>query len=316
MDKVNQILQGAITIAVVCLGIGELNPALAANLVTDAIKFSPNEDEAAIQATGAASVTFGNTTIYIGTYQKAEDNQDPIITSFTNGVRDWVMTDYETTGADSRGLGLLWDGVDNLYAAFTTDGTQGDPSEDFRRFTTDGWLTTYGAGGGGQVTVLLKLNPTTGQGLAGTFVSSLLSKGNSNTLLPTEFSFSSQGNVILQADSYFAPRRTNTERMEQTFASGSPFDYRIELTPDLSTALSAISPGWDGVPPDFEFPPMPPVENGGDDTPPPVENGGGDTPPPVDDDVVSVPEPSAVSGILMLGLGLLKMSRNRKVIKR
>ncbi|MFW6264102.1 MAG: PEP-CTERM sorting domain-containing protein, partial [Cyanobacteriota bacterium] len=48
----------------------------------------------------------------------------------------------------------------------------------------------------------------------------------------------------------------------------------------------------------------------------PVENGGGDTPPPVDDDVVSVPEPSAVSGILMLGLGLLKMSRNRKVIKR
>jgi hypothetical protein len=102
-------------------------------------KFTATDTETTLISNGVAVVSNGNTNIYIGTNQVSSSNQNPILTSFTNGVRDWVTTDIETTGADGRGVALLWNGNDELYAAFTTDGTQGNASEDFRRFTSSGW---------------------------------------------------------------------------------------------------------------------------------------------------------------------------------
>jgi hypothetical protein len=50
--------------------------------------------------------------------------------------------------------------LDALYGVFTATGTQGTSSTDYRRFTTTGWLTSYGAGGGPKVSVILKINTT------------------------------------------------------------------------------------------------------------------------------------------------------------
>ena len=66
-----------------------------------------------------------------------------------NPGNNWVRTDYEITGADSRGYGLFWSGAD-LYGVFSVDGTQGTSAEDFRRASSDastGWIRSYGSGG-------------------------------------------------------------------------------------------------------------------------------------------------------------------------
>ncbi|MEM7760297.1 MAG: hypothetical protein AAF298_19535 [Cyanobacteria bacterium P01_A01_bin.40] len=218
------------------------------------IKFKPTDNESTLIAKDVAVVSNGNTNIYIGTNQVSSNNQDPILTSFTNGERDWITTDIETTGADGRGIALLWDSSDNLYAAFTTDGTQGNAEQDFRRFTDSGWLSSYGQGGGAKATVLLKIDPSSGAAIVdnGTFVSAVLSNGKTNTLVPTDLSFAEDGNLVLTADSYFNPRRVDTTRMNQTTPGSSPFNYTITFDPSLQVAQSAVSPGWDGVSIDIE----------------------------------------------------------------
>jgi hypothetical protein len=146
------------------------------------VTFSCKDSEATIRAKNGPRVTFGSSTIYIGYQQVSSINQDPRMVRFDNGVRTWCKTDYDTTGADGRGYGLLWNGSSILYAAFSTDGTQGTSSQDFRRFATNGWLTTYGRGGGRKVAILARIDPKTGNVLNATFLSALLSNGESNSL--------------------------------------------------------------------------------------------------------------------------------------
>ncbi|MGC9503252.1 Calx-beta domain-containing protein [Baaleninema sp.] len=201
-------------------------------------------DEAAVAALNGPSVTVGDTTLYIGYEQVSSNNRDPRLVSFTNGVQNWYRTDYEVTGDDGTGVGLLWDGGNNLYGVFTATGTQGSPSEDFREFATDGWLTSYGQGGGAKVSIVAKIDPATGDVSDATFVSALLSNGNSNTLNVTGLSFNGS-NVVVEAQSFFSPRRTDTTAMENTGSdTSSPFDYEIEFTPDLTSAVRAVAPGF------------------------------------------------------------------------
>lgn len=216
-------------------------------------KFTVDSAESSLQTNNVAVVSNNNTNIYIGTNQISSDNQNPIITSFTNGERDWVFSDIETTGADSRGVALLWDGNNQLYAAFTTDGTQGLVTEDFRRFTQNGWLDSYGQGGGAKATVLLKIeldkidpdnpNNTTGVINNGTFVYARLDSGNTNTLVPSNMYFLGT-DIVLEAQSFFSPLDINKNQMVQTIPSQSPFDYTITFDNNLIEAKDAVSPGW------------------------------------------------------------------------
>lgn len=201
-------------------------------------------NEAAVRALGGPSIAVNNTTLYIGYEQVSTTNQDPRLVSFTNGVQDWYRTDYEVTNDDGTGTGLVWDGTtDSLYATFTSTGSQGTPDQDFREFATNGWLSSYGQGGGAQVSVLARIDPATGDVLDATFISALLSGGNSNSLNVTDLGLDGD-NVIVSANSFFSPRRTDTTAMNFTGSGGSPFGYTIEFTPDLSTAVRAEAPSF------------------------------------------------------------------------
>jgi hypothetical protein len=210
----------------------------AGNLKVD---LSETFTEAQAQASGAARVTVGNTTIYIGTKQVSTIDQNPIVLSYTSGVQDWFFF-HEQTPPDSRGIGLLVDysgtTINSLYAAFTTDGGSTDPNG-IQRFTTGGWLTSYGSGGGAYATVLLKLDPSTGNGLSGTFVRSQLSSGNTNTLIPTGLGFDGSGNVVLNASAYFTPLDVDKTLLDVSSLGSSPFAYTLTLSPNLSSAISA-----------------------------------------------------------------------------
>ncbi len=222
---------------------------LPAAISSTAVQFTPNSDEATIAASDAQRLTLGSQTIYIGFWQESGINQDPIIASFDseNPENNWVRTDYESTGADGRGQGLFWDGT-NLYGVFSTDGTQGSPSEDWRRATgdvTQNWLRSYGAGGGAKVGVLGRIDPATGELLDAAFLSAVLTNGNSNTLTITDITTNEAGNLVVSAQSFFGPRNPDGSRMTQVDTSlSSPFDYTVEITPDLNTVISTSAVGW------------------------------------------------------------------------
>ncbi|NEQ51935.1 MAG: DUF4114 domain-containing protein [Leptolyngbya sp. SIO3F4] len=209
------------------------------------VKFDANDTEADIQASGAQQITIGDQRIYIGTNQVSGNNQNPIIASF--GSQNWVGTDYEITGADGRGLGLVWTGT-ALYAVFTVDGTQGSPSEDFRRKSQDAttaWLRSYGQGGGPKASVIGQIDPATGELLAAAYLTAILSSGNSNTLTVTDIGTNNDGNLVVQAESFFSPRRPDGTAMTQVDTQvSSPFAYTVELTPDLQRVLSTRAVGW------------------------------------------------------------------------
>ena len=219
-----------------------------AEITNNVIKFTPSSTEEEIKAQNGPSIELvDGETIYIGTWQRTVNNQDPIIASFDpiNPTNNWVRTDYETTGADGRGRGLFWDGED-LYAVFSVDGTQGTPEQDFRRAATDAvqpWLRSYGQGGGASVSVVARIdiddltNP--GEMTDAAYFTALLSNGNSNTLKVTDISINSDNNLIVEADSFFSPRNPDGSRIEIPSGLSSPFDYRLVITPDLNEVLDS-----------------------------------------------------------------------------
>ncbi len=225
-------------------------PAIAStsSIVSNTVKFTPSDSQSAIASRGAARIKIGTQTIYIGTQQVSSINQNPIIRSFdsSNPANNWTRTNYEVTGADGRGYGLFWDGK-NLYGVFSVDGNQGTASQDFRRVATNAtqsWLRSYGSGGGAKIGVLARINPATGAMTSAVHLSSVLSNGRSNSLAIRNLSVNSAGNLVVQSNAWWAPRRANGSAMTQTGIGGSPFDYRLELTRDLKTVVKASAVGW------------------------------------------------------------------------
>lgn len=209
------------------------------------VKFKPTDSEADIKSSGAASVTIGDLVVYIGTQQKTSINQDPIIIAFdrSSSAQRWVATNHEATGADGRGVSLLWSGT-KLYASYTVDGTQGQASKDFRRVSQGAaqtWLRSYGSGGGPKVSVVAELDPNTGSLKNAVYISAVLSNAKSNTLLVNDMRTNSLGNLIVNADSFFAPRAISGQALDRRNTGPSPFSYSLELAPDLSGAISALS---------------------------------------------------------------------------
>jgi hypothetical protein len=170
--------------------------------------------------------------VYIG-YRQLSNNKDPIVAKFTGGVQAWCRTDHETTGDDGTGYGLLWEN-NLLFGVFTSTGTQ--TGNDFRRFASQGWMTSYGQGGGPKITVIAQLDPANGDVLRATFVSARLSSGNSNSLVATDLALTSNS-LILYAQSYFSPR--NRDRSAMTCSGSSPFNQTLIFSLDLSTALKS-----------------------------------------------------------------------------
>ncbi|MCH2246571.1 MAG: hypothetical protein MK111_18395 [Crocosphaera sp.] len=193
-----------------------------------------------------ARASFNNQTIFIGSEQVSANNQNPFAISFVNNTIQWFVDSYETGGADGRGVGLVWDGGQEFYAAFAVDGG----GSGIESLTTNGWLNSYGMGGGTRSTVLARLDATTGQQTGvlngmGTFINAILNNGRSNSLIPTGLSLDNQGNVFLSANSFFGPRGIDRTRMEEVDVSGgSPFRTLTVFDSTLNTAQSACAEGW------------------------------------------------------------------------
>lgn len=198
--------------------------------VSKGVAFSCQDTEATIKAKGGPSVAFGTANIYIGYAQVSSNNKNPRLIRFDKGVKTWCREDYEMTGDDGTGYGLMWDGSKTLYTVFSSTGSQGKPSQDFRRFAAGGWLSSYGSGGGAKVAVLAKVDPSNGNVQGASFLTGVKGDGKTNSLLVDNLSWNGS-QVVVKARSWFSPRRANKSAM--SCSGSSPFNYTLRFTPDL-----------------------------------------------------------------------------------
>ncbi len=212
---------------------------LTASDVGRAVTFSCADDEATVAARGGPRATLGAATVYVGYRQVTANNQDPIVVKFSGGEQVWCRTDYEQTGVDGRAYGVLWD-ADGLYVVFSVDGG----NYDFNFGTANGWLRSYGAGGGPKVAVISQLDPADGRPVHGTFLSAQLSNGNTNSLEVLDLC-RVQDEIRVVANSWYSPRDVAGRRLTACEGS-SPLDYVIAFRPDL-TGASAVSSEACGV---------------------------------------------------------------------
>ncbi|MEM9218214.1 MAG: calcium-binding protein [Cyanobacteria bacterium P01_F01_bin.150] len=205
------------------------------------------KQEPEIRAIEGPSIAISPTrTIYIGYRQVKSNNQDPIVISIDRESRanTWYSTKIETSGADSKGYGLFWNG-ESLYGIFSVDGTQGTPKEDYRRATAGAaqdWTQTYGKGGGAKVAVLGRLNLKNGKLKDAAYLSSVLEDGKSNTLVVENIKIK-KDRIVVEALSRFYPRNVDGSGMFNVGNTPAPFLQAIHISPDLKTVLKSKTRG-------------------------------------------------------------------------
>ncbi|MEM6530554.1 MAG: dockerin type I domain-containing protein [Chloroflexota bacterium] len=200
---------------------------------TSGAQFSCSSSRTSVENSGAASTTSGVLTLFIGYRQVSSNNQNPIMAAFNGNTQAWCRTDYDTSPADSRGYGLV--SVNgNVYATFTADGG----NVTLTNFTGNGWINSYGSGGGPRVSVVLRINPANGAPTGGTFIIARLNNGNTNSAT-VEAITASGSNVAISGVSAFGPLDPGRNRRQDCSAN----EFTYVLSADLSTIVSATCPG-------------------------------------------------------------------------
>ncbi len=95
------------------------------------------------------------------------------------------------------------------------------------------------------MSVVARIEPATGEMTDAAFFSALLSNGNSNSLRVNDLSLNLDGNLVVEAESFFSPRNPNGSRMTRVDETVTPpFDYTAVINPDLTEVLSTAAVGW------------------------------------------------------------------------
>ncbi|MDM8518921.1 PKD domain-containing protein [Anaerolineales bacterium HSG6] len=232
--------------------------------VAEPVPFSCTDSEAnIIKLGGARLVNAGNSTIYVGTnsnwtpvdLENPENPMDPIVVKFTNGNRNWCKVDYEDTVDDNSGYAALWDGEDLLYGVFNAHIPRG--GADFQRFAINGWLNAIANGSSGgnnglRMGIIAKLNPNTGEATKASYLTALDYRERSNSFIVRDLYFSdathtrANSSLIIKADTLYSPRQLDKTAY---YCSGAePIDYTLELSLDLTTAITATAPNCFDLP--------------------------------------------------------------------
>lgn len=231
---------------------------------TTVAAFSCGMSEAAIASTGATRVYGGyhrSYRVYIGK-NSLSTNSDPIVAFFNAGKQIWCRTDYETSIDHVNGYGLFFysNGLEagELYAVFNSRGyLQGSGGTDFRRFAQHGRESTYGPlaarncgsrnpQGAAKATIVAKLDLSSGSILTSTYLTGERLFGTTSEFRVTQLdnvpaSRSQSARLIVKALTASAPLRADLTRM--ICNQGGPYSYTVELSGDLSSAITASAPG-------------------------------------------------------------------------
>lgn len=135
--------------------------------VDGGVVFECGAPEADLIAAGVASVSVGETTLYVGAEQNNQAEQDAVFARYDGGVMTYCVQ-QENEGPNAIGVGLSWDGGPIAYAIYVTYAA-GSGFENL-----GGWLSEYApgpiSGAGAQAAILARVNVETAALEAATFV--------------------------------------------------------------------------------------------------------------------------------------------------
>eukprot|EP01100_Stratorugosa_tubuloviscum_P006444 TRINITY_DN2784_c0_g5_i1.p1 TRINITY_DN2784_c0_g5~~TRINITY_DN2784_c0_g5_i1.p1 ORF type:complete len:278 (-),score=130.07 TRINITY_DN2784_c0_g5_i1:42-875(-) len=218
--------------------------------------FTCSDSLATVTQKKASCIIAKDLVVCIG-YVQIGLNKNPILAAWRNNVRVWCREDLEITADDSTGIAIAFDSnSNNFYAFFTSTGTQGTVQQDFRRFATNGWLKTYGNGGGAKILIATNINLSTGYPITATFISALLSSGKSNSIGNlTAIGYNSNHNLLIGLSAAYSPRNINSNTFKNCtcptcpdttyYNSAKKWNWELTLSSNLSTAIYSCAPACD-----------------------------------------------------------------------
>ncbi len=183
---------------------------------------------AEMAAAGAASLSFGDATIYIG-FEQIGQNQDPVFARFDGGESSYCEH-HERESPDGRAYGLTWDGGPIAYVVYTIVG--GGSAFDAR--AQGAWLDRYGDGGGSsKVSFIGEVETQFGTLTRGGFVIARKMDGKTNTHSPADaITVLDDGRLEFHGESAFQPMNPDRSIME---CSDYPFFSKYIFSADLKT---------------------------------------------------------------------------------
>jgi len=140
------------------------------------IQMSCSDSFSTLISNGVTNLTLPNTRYFFGYTLVPGQNQNPCVARFDSQKQTWCRCDYETTAAFGSAYGGMYDGdINSLFVVFNTDGSAQD---NYSRYTTAGWIKSYGTPNLNEVAIVLELDKTNGTptGL-GTYIEAIDSFG-------------------------------------------------------------------------------------------------------------------------------------------
>lgn len=185
----------------------------------------------------AASVTVGDTTLYVGHEQVSANNQDPVVARFDDGEAVYCHY-HEDDGPDGRAVGLTWDGGQFAYVIYTVVGGGTDLEG------KGGWLDSYApgaiSGGGPKVSYVGRVEVETGELESGTFIISVLTSGSVNTHNPSAAPTVLEDSTV-QFLGESAHKPIDADGSTSMDCTDYPFDTKYVFSSDLSELICAES---------------------------------------------------------------------------
>ncbi len=207
---------------------GELAPGWEKAFNPEPVGLNCTMSAAEMASAGAASLGFGDATIYVG-FEQDGQNQNPVFARFDADVQTYCEH-HETESPDGRAYGLSWDGGAVAYVVYTIVG--GGSAFDAKG--KGGWLDRYGDGGGSsKVSFIGEVETEFGTLTRGTFVIAKKMDGKTNSHSPADaITVLVGGGLEFHGDSAFQPM--NPDRSIMT-CSDYPFQSKYIFSADLGT---------------------------------------------------------------------------------
>ncbi len=198
-----------------------------------AVGISCDQSADEMAAAGAPSLSFDDATVYVG-FEQIGDNQNPIVARFDGGAMSFCER-HETEGPDGRALGITWDGGPYAYVVYTIVG--GGSSLEGK----GGWISSYAPGsingGGPKVSVLGRVDTSSGALASATFVIAVKSDNKVNSHSPRAApTVLADGGVEFLGSSAHKPIDSDVTAMDCT---DYPFDSRYVFSEDLGSLVCA-----------------------------------------------------------------------------
>jgi len=197
---------------------------------------SCSDSQTSLFANNVVNLTVGSTDYFFGS-ELNNGAKYPCIARFDSGKQTWCSCSYESVSATAGAYGGLFDyDYNTLYVVFQT----ASPSDNFSKYTTNGWITALGNNvDSEEVAVLLEIDISNGTPTgSGTYVHAIDNQGIANYTHLTYWQKQNTDSMTLTFEAGTFPLNTDLTPQSCSAVSGY-YNWNVEFSLDLSTVQSS-----------------------------------------------------------------------------